>query len=111
MALTPGLSTAQLRTMVQIQQRLTGTDALGQPVQGWTTVAAVWASVRHASGMEATKADAAVSTVRASIRIRWREGVTAAMRVLAGGQAYDIQAVLPDLARREYLDLVCEAAR
>lgn len=106
-----GLTCAQLRTMVQIQRRADGEDALGQPLQTWTTIAAVWADVRQMNGMQSIKADAEVSTVKASIRIRWREGVTEAMRVLANGQAYDIQAVLPDLARREYLDLVCEAAR
>ncbi len=102
--------TAQLREQVQLQQRATGEDTLGQSVGEWATVATVWASVRHTSGLEAIRAGAPVSTVRASVRIRWREGVTAAMRLRVAGQAFDIKAVLPDLARREFLDLVCEAS-
>lgn len=66
------------------------------------------ADVRHVSGSEAIRADAVVSTVRASIRIRYLEGVTAAMRVQEGSTVYAIKSVLMDVKRREYTDLVCE---
>lgn len=102
-----GLSCAQLRTMVQIQQRLTGTDALGQPVLGWTTVAAVWADVRQMNGMQSIKADAEVSTVKASVRVRKRGDVLPGMRVIHGATVYEVDAVLQDEQDRMSTDLVC----
>ena len=68
----------------------------------------MWASIKHLSGLQAIKADATASVVRASIRIRYRLGLDAGMRVLHVGAVYNISAVLPDAARREFTDLVCE---
>lgn len=68
----------------------------------------VWASIRHLSGVESIKADATVSTVKASIRIRWRPGLNAGMRVVHGLRVYNVTAVMPDVGGREYVDLVAE---
>ena len=92
----------------QLQSPSQSVDELGQPIPGWTDVATLWASIRHLSGVESIKADAAVSTVRASIRIRWRPGLNAGMRVVHGAQVYGIEAVLPDVGGREFVDLVAE---
>lgn len=101
-----------LNTRVTIERKTGGTNDWGEPLpEDWTPVATVWANVRHLSGAEAIKADAITSTVRASIRIRWRTGLDAGMRVVVGGTAYNITAVLPDLVRREHVDLVCEASK
>lgn len=101
------LSAGQLRNQIKLQAPASGEDALGQPTVGWNDVVTVWANIRHMSGAEAIRAGATGSTVKASIRIRFREGVTAAMRVLYGSTAYKILAVLPD-GGREFVDLVCE---
>ena len=102
------MQAGRLNSRVTIQAPGTTTDELGQPIHGWTDVALVWASIRHLSGVEAIKADAAVSTVRASIRIRWRPGLNAGMRVVHNLQVYEILAVQPDVGGREYVDLVCQ---
>ena len=91
-----------------MQQPGTATDALGQPIPGWTDVATVWADIRMKSGLEAIKAGAVVSTVQASIRIRYRAGVNAGMRVVHNLVAYEVLAVQPDVGGREYVDLVCQ---
>lgn len=100
----PGL----LNTRVVVQQQSATQDALGQPVQSWATFATVWADVRHTSGVEAIKTDAIASVVRASIRVRYRGDLTAAMRVIHGSTTYNIVAVLPDVGGKEYVDLACE---
>lgn len=97
-----------LNHRVDIEQRSSGEDELGQPTETWTLVASVWANVKHLSGVSTIKAGADVSVVQASIRIRRRTGLDAGMRVTHSGQAYDVQAVLPD-GRRQYVDLVCKA--
>lgn len=98
----------QLNHRVKIQQTGAAQDAEGELSNGWVDVATVWADIRHQSGLETLKGGAETSVVRASIRIRYREGITGGMRVLHGATAYNIKAVLPDLARKEHVDLVCE---
>ncbi|MFN9476363.1 phage head closure protein [Acidovorax sp.] len=102
------LRAGSLNRRITIQQPAEVQDALGQPIPGWVDVASVWADIRMKSGLEAIKAGAPVSTVQASIRIRYREGVTAGMRVVHNLVAYNIQAVMPDVSGRMYLDLACE---
>jgi SPP1 family predicted phage head-tail adaptor len=98
----------KLNSRVLIQQQSTTQDALGQPVQTWTDLTTVWASIVHVSGIEAVKADALTSTVRASIQIRYNSAITAGMRAVSGATTYSIIAVLPDMARKEYVNLACE---
>ena len=98
----------QLRHRITIQRKTGGKDAWGTPIpDAWEDVAKVWADIRHQSGSESIRAGADVSIVRASVRIRWRTGIDAGMRVLYQGQAYDIEAVLPG-GDRQHLDLVCK---
>lgn len=98
----------QLRHQVKLQALTAGQDAIGQPVQTWTDVATLWADVRFLNGLETIKADAAVAVAKGSIRVRYRAGVTAGMRILEGSTAYDIRAVLPDTTGKRFLDLACQ---
>ena len=97
-----------LRDYIHIQRRATAEDGWGSPIDTWENITAqrLAANVRHRSGMSTIKADADVSTSRASIRIRRRTDVNAGMRVLFDGQVYEIDDVLPG-ETREYIDLVC----
>ena len=83
-------------------------DELGQPIPGWTDVVTVWGDIRLKSGLESIKAGSPVSTVQASIRIRYRAGINAGMRIVHNLTAYNITAVLPDVGGREFVDLVAE---
>ena len=97
----------QLKHRITIQRPTGAQDAWGTPEpQGWEDVALVWSDIRYQSGSESIRAGADVSIVRASVRIRWRTGVDAGMRVLHGGQVFDVEAVLPS-ADRKHIDLVC----
>jgi SPP1 family predicted phage head-tail adaptor len=98
----------KLNQMVMLKRRATGQDAAGQPLTEMVPVAAVWASIVLKSGAESIRSDKDVSIVPASIRIRSRAGVTAAMEVHHGETVYQIKAVLPDLKRSGWMDLVCE---
>lgn len=99
-----------LNRKVAIQKNDAALDAYGEPLPAtWTDVASVWADVKILSGLQTIKAGVDVSVVKASIRIRFREDITADMRVVYGDMIFDIKAVLPDLNNREFLDLVCES--
>lgn len=104
------LDAGTLQDRITIQRHTQERGAFGAPKPGavaWVDLAKVWADVKHPSGLGAIKADAEVSIVRASVRIRRRAGIAAGMRVLFGAAVYDIEAVLPGQTR-DYLDLACK---
>lgn len=105
------MNIGQLNRRVTIERwdETAGVDAFRQPVAAWVPVTGAWASMRVPSGLETIRGGAETSVVKVSIRIRFRAGLTAAMRVVYQGKPYKITAVLEDRARREYVDLVCEA--
>jgi SPP1 family predicted phage head-tail adaptor len=99
-----------LRDRIHIQRKTGGTDEWGAPLpEGWENISPgrIAANVLHKSGLGTIKADAEVSIVRASIRLRRRTGLDAGMRVLLDSSIYSIEAVLPG-PTREYMDLVCK---
>ena len=102
------MQAGRLNRRCVIQTPSTATDELGQPIPGWTDVAVVWADIRMKSGLESIKAGAPVSVEQASIRVRYRAGITAGMRVVHNLTNYNITAVMPDVGGREYVDLVAE---
>lgn len=102
------MDAGRLNRKVVIERRVTGQDALGQPSTTWETVATVWADIRILGGLETLKAGADTSIVKASIRVRWKTGIDAGMRVKHGADLYDIKSVQPDVSRRMHIDLVCE---
>lgn len=102
------MQAGRLNRRCTLQAPGTEVDELGQPIPGWTDVATVWGDVRLRSGLESVKAGAVVSTVQASVRVRYRKGINAGMRVLVGSVPYEVLAVQPDVGGREYVDLVCQ---
>lgn len=103
-----GKTAMKLNRRVTIKQQSTTRDALGQPLTVWSEVATVWSNILHPRGAEVIRGDRDVSIVQASIRIRYRTDVTAAMRVYYGSLVYEIKAVLRDEVSRINVDLVCE---
>jgi SPP1 family predicted phage head-tail adaptor len=96
-----------MRHRITIEQLSAAQDGLGQPIRTWNAVAtAISADVRYLSGLQAIKADATTSVLKASIRLRYRP-LHAGMRVLFENTTFDVRAVLPD-ARKAYVNLVCE---
>lgn len=93
---------------VTVQER-TGRDDYGQPLpNGWVDVAPrVRANIRTLTGREFATSGSEASEVTTSIRLRYRTGLRAGMRVVHGDTVYDIQAVLPNEENRRYVDLAC----
>lgn len=103
-----GLDIGALRYKVAIKKKVNTRDALGQTTQTLEDVATVWADIRFLRGFEAIKAGAQTSTKSCSIRIRWRTDITEGMEAWHAGVKYNINAVLPDMLKRERIDLMCE---
>lgn len=100
----------RLRNLIKIQQKVTTGGSLGHGSTTWEDVFPnkLWANVRYGSGSEAIRSGQEASLASVSIRIRWREGITAGMRVVHNEANFDIQAVLPDAVGRRHVDLVCK---
>ena len=105
------MNAGSLNNRVTVKQRASGSDANGEPATTWTDVCTVWADIRHLSGIEAIKAGAEMSTVKASIRIRYRADITAGMRVHHGSTVYEIDAVMPDAQSRESVTMACRVTQ
>lgn len=98
----------RLNRRVSIMVPSTATDAIGQPLPGWTELRKAWADIRHPRGLESIGGDKVASEVQASIRVRYCTDVTAGMRVHHGAVVYHVDAVLPDEAGRQWTDIVCK---
>jgi SPP1 family predicted phage head-tail adaptor len=96
-----------LRRQIKIQQRSTAQDTLGQPVLTWTDVCTTWADIQPLSGRELELAQAINAEVNHQVTIRYRTGITAAMRVLYQGRIFNIQAVMDVDTRHKELQLMC----
>lgn len=94
---------------VVLLRREAGRDSVGQPIDTWAALPAIWADVRFQTGAEVLRAGAETTIVKASIRIRARTDVTAAMHVRYLGVEYDIKSALPDSKDRQFMFLVCES--
>ena len=105
MAFEPG----KLRHRVTLQRNDETQDTdTGAMLQAWVDVATVLASVEPLSGREFVAAQAVQSNVSVRIVVRYRAGITPAMRLIHAGQIHNIAGVLPDQdSGREYLTLMC----
>jgi len=92
---------------VTLQQMQEGYDEAGQPIEGWTDIATVWAGVEPLRGQEFMAAGAMGASLTTRIRIRYLQGVTPAMRVLYGTRAYNINAVIDPEERHREMQLMC----
>jgi SPP1 family predicted phage head-tail adaptor len=95
---------------VTLQQHGTTQDNTGAEIPGWTNVITtgdgkVWAQKRDMSGRQYIAAKAERNSVITEWKIRRRNGIEAKMRLLEGGDIYDIEAVLAD--GKDWLVLMC----
>ncbi len=97
----------RLRHRIVLQAFVVTVDAWGTPIQAWTDMASLWASVEALHGREFFAAAQVQSEVTHKVRIRHRDGITPAMRILHGERTLQIEAILPDVRGSE-LVLMCK---
>ena len=103
------LKAGNLRHSVTLQRKQqTQNPQTGALLTAWVTEAIVWAAVEPLSAREFVAAQAVQSNVSVRITVRYRPGITSAMRLLHDGKVYGITGVLADKdSGREYLTLPC----
>ena len=97
-----------MRHRVTIQRRATGTDAAGGVLNSWEDFASRLASIDRAVGSEVWASAQRSGRVPTVFRLRYLEGVTPAMRLLFGGQAYNITSVVDQEGRKAELVITAE---
>ena len=90
-----------------IQSKSESQDATGDPVESWSTLAAVWAEDVPLSASEHFAAHSFESRVSRRLRVRYRTDVTALMRVNIGSRYYDIEGVVDPDGKKRSLELYC----
>lgn len=101
----------KMNDRVTLLKREPGRDAAGQAVENWPDVATIWANVKFETGAQALRANADISVVRVSIRIRARADVDSTFRVRYKGIEYDVKSALPDSTDLAFMFLVCESVK
>lgn len=105
------MEAGQLRHRIQIQHKVTGSpqqNAAGEPNTSWSTFLSVWASVDPVTGREPYLTQEHLNATTHKVKVRYRDGITGAMRVLFGDRVFDIKAVLNWGERNRELLLLCE---
>jgi SPP1 family predicted phage head-tail adaptor len=99
-----------LRHLVTIEEPITVTDSDGDDAHEWVDPFGVEqrAEITPLSGRELIAAQAVQSKVTTRIVLRYRPGVTAAMRVVHRSTVYNIEAVVPDnQSGFQWITLMC----
>lgn len=101
----------RLRHKVNIQQLVAGSPDqtnTGAPDDAWTAfLTSIWASVEPLRGRELFAAQEFHSEVEVRIRVRYRDGITAKMRVVFDSNNYNILYILDPENRHRELELLC----
>ncbi len=101
------MQAGRLRHRITIQNFTSTKDDFGQPIESWSTFAAVWASVEPLTGREYFQAQQTQAETSYRVRIRYRAGVVPTMRVIHGSRTLEILAVLNAEERNREIQLMC----
>ena len=93
----------QLDRRITLQTYTTSTDAFGQVVKTFSTLATVWAKVEEKSGKEGEEGDQVIASKKVNFLIRHRSDLNEQMRVVYDNNTYKIEAIINDDARRAFM--------
>ena len=102
------MKAGQLNQRVTLEQLVEGEDAAGQPFEDWLPVFAAWAAVMPLRGREIIAADAVAAITDVRVIIRYRPGITPAMRVQHGTDTYSIATVINVKSANREIELLCK---
>lgn len=97
----------QLDRRITIQTFTTSTDAFGQKVKSFSTLANVWAKVEVKVGKEDEEADAIAATAMVDFFIRYRDDINEQMRIIYNNETYKIKAIKPADSRKSFQMVRC----
>jgi len=99
----------KLTHTITIQRFASTVDEYGTVVEDWTTFATVKAELIQSSTTEFLRSFGTSEEPAIIFRIRYREDITLADRVMHGGNVFDLKEIR-ELGRRAGLELRCAGA-
>ncbi|MFD1951370.1 head-tail adaptor protein [Sphingomonas arantia] len=104
------LRSEDLPDRIAFQRKVAATGFASAGQEEWVPVDTVWAGVQDLlpSRSERTDDGLVLATGRARVRIRWRDDITADMRILHGERVMQIIAGPAMLGRRGGLEMMAE---
>lgn len=97
----------QLDRRITLQTFSETTDAFGQELKSYSTLATVWAKVVERIGKESEEGDMIAATKKVEFMIRYRSDVNEEMRISYNSNIYKIKAIQSADARKAFLKIVC----
>lgn len=101
------MQAGKLRKRIEIQRRASTQDGYGQPLMTWETIASTQAEIEPMNGRELVAAMAVQSEATHTVTIRYRPGITAALRIKYAGRLFNIHSVIDESERHRMLTLLC----
>lgn len=102
------MQAGKLRKRITIAQESRTADGRGGYALGWATVCTVSGEVADLSARERLAAQQLESDIATAITIRYRTGITSAMRATVDSVSYQIRGVRDPDGRKRMLILDCE---
>lgn len=104
------IASGTYRHRISIQNRVVTENSLGEIAPDWQdVVVGASALVEDLNGRDLVAAQDVHALVNTRIRMRYRSGITARMRVIFRGQIYNIESVIRNDAVNVELMLLCSA--
>lgn len=97
-----------LRHRLALEEPQPVSDGAGGFTESWDTVATVWAALVPSGGVEAVESGRLAGRVTHDVTLRYRVGVTPAMRFRQGTRLFHILSVIDDDERKTWLRCQCE---
>jgi SPP1 family predicted phage head-tail adaptor len=98
------LNIGLLNTRIALQRQSKTVSPTGGTITAWTDFATVWAEIVTASASEFLTGFGEAQSSATVFRIRWRDGLTIADRIVLNSRAYEIKEIV-ELGRRDGLEL------
>jgi len=101
-------SPGDLRHRLVLEEAQRVGDGGGGFAETWVTVATVWGALRPSSGGESVESGRLAGRVSHTVSLRYRAGVTPAMRFRQGTRVFHILAAIDEDERKRWLRCLCE---
>ncbi|HUU24382.1 MAG TPA: phage head closure protein [Methyloceanibacter sp.] len=102
------MTAGDLRHRLVLEEAERVSDGAGGFTEDWVTVATVWAAIQPGGGGESVDSGRLAGRVTHGVTLRYRTGVTPAMRFRQGTRVFHILAVIDEDERKRRLRCLCE---
>lgn len=97
-----------LNKKIRFQELQDTENEYGEPIQDWTDLKTVWASINPIVGKEYFAAETVNSEISHKIRIRYTEGIKPNMRIKFKERYFNIISVINYQERNVEMQLMCK---